>query len=81
MQKLRRRPMTDAHTEAVTIRSYSPGDEQDWLRCRALGFLPTAYFDDVLTKKATYEGAAEELVADSAGAVSTCVHSAAPKCR
>ena len=56
-------------SEAVTIRNYSPTDEQVWLRCRAVGFLSSAYFDDVLTKKPTYDGPAVELVADSAGAV------------
>ena len=55
--------------EAVTIRNYKPADEQEWLRCRALAFLSTAYFDDVLTKKPTYDFPAVELVADPAGAV------------
>lgn len=54
---------------AVTIRNYLSTDERDWLRCRALGFLSTAYFDDVLTKKPTYDCPAVELVADSGGAV------------
>ena len=56
-------------TGSVTIRDYSPSDEQGWLRCRVLGFLNTAYFDDVLTKKPTYEGVAIELVAESAGTI------------
>lgn len=45
------------------IRVYDPADEEGWLRCRALGFLHTAYFDDVLTSKPSYEGAPVELVA------------------
>lgn len=53
----------------MTIRDYSPADEQGWLRCRALGFLATAYFDDVLTKKPSYDCSTVELVADSAGCV------------
>ncbi len=61
--------MIEEAATAVKIRDYSPLDEQDWLRCRVLGFLPTAYFDDVLTKKPTYGGPAVEIVAASAGAV------------
>ncbi|MCD0444053.1 GNAT family N-acetyltransferase [Glycomyces sp. A-F 0318] len=30
-----------------TVRPYLPTDETAWLRCRALAFLDTAYFDDV----------------------------------
>lgn len=59
----------DEAATAVTIRDYSPLDEQDWLRCRVLGFLATAYFDDVLTKKPAYDGPAVEIIAASAGAV------------
>ncbi len=51
------------------VRDYSPTDEQAWLRCRVLGFLNTAYFDDVLTAKPTYDGSVVELVADAAGGV------------
>jgi ribosomal protein S18 acetylase RimI-like enzyme len=53
----------------VTVRDYTPSDESGWLRCRALAFLPTAYFDDVLTAKPVYEGAAVELVAGTDGEV------------
>lgn len=41
------------HSQDVTvdgvpeIRDYRPSDETSWLRCRVLGFLDTAYFDDV----------------------------------
>lgn len=31
----------------ATVRDYRESDEQSWLRCRTLGFLDTAYFDDV----------------------------------
>lgn len=30
-----------------SIREFEPADEPSWLRCRVLGFLDTAYFDDV----------------------------------
>lgn len=53
----------------MTIRDYAPADEEGWLRCRALGFLRTAYFDDVLIKKPSYDGPAIELVAESSGAI------------
>jgi ribosomal protein S18 acetylase RimI-like enzyme len=52
----------------VQVRDYEPADEQSWLRCRALSFLDTAYFDDVMTaKKSVLSGA--ELVAVDSGAV------------
>jgi len=31
------------------VRDYQDSDEKSWLRCRVLGFLDTAYFDDVWT--------------------------------
>jgi GNAT superfamily N-acetyltransferase len=31
----------------VNVREYADSDEGSWLRCRALSFLGTAYFDDV----------------------------------
>ncbi|ADB35568.1 GCN5-related N-acetyltransferase [Kribbella flavida DSM 17836] len=34
-----------------TLRDYRPEDETSWLRCRVLGFLDTAYFDDVAVRK------------------------------
>lgn len=33
------------------IRAYEPTDERSWLRCRALSFLDTCYYDDVWTKR------------------------------
>jgi ribosomal protein S18 acetylase RimI-like enzyme len=38
------------------VRAYEPGDERSWLRCRVLGFLDTAYFDDVWTAKPSKSG-------------------------
>jgi ribosomal protein S18 acetylase RimI-like enzyme len=45
------------------IRSYTEADEQGWLRCRVLGFLDSAFHDDVRQEKEHYEGPAVELVA------------------
>ena len=46
-----------------TIRSYQTGDEQQWLRCRVLAFLHTAFYDDVLREKPRYDNRSIELVA------------------
>lgn len=46
-----------------TIRPYQPADEPQWLRCRVLAFLDTAYFDNVLQEKERYANPAIELVA------------------
>lgn len=35
----------------VEIRTYEPTDERSWLRCRALSFLDTCYYDDVWTER------------------------------
>ena len=45
------------------IRPYTDADEQAWLRCRVLGFLDSAFHDDVRQEKEHYEGPAVELVA------------------
>jgi ribosomal protein S18 acetylase RimI-like enzyme len=45
------------------IRSYVDADEQGWVRCRVLGFLDSAFFDDVRREKEHYDGPAIELVA------------------
>lgn len=50
---------TEEGRSTIQVRSYGPGDESAWVRCRALAFLGTAYFDDVLTTKPTYEHAIE----------------------
>lgn len=47
----------------MEIRSYQQEDEREWVRCRVLSFLDTAYYDIVLTKKETYTNPAIELVA------------------
>ena len=61
--------MKDSATKGFTIRSFRSGDESGWVRCRALAFLDTAYFDDVHPKKERYEGRAIELVAEARGQV------------
>lgn len=45
------------------IRPYEDADEQGWVRCRVLGFLDSAFFDDVRREKEHYDGPAVELVA------------------
>lgn len=50
-------------TITTTIRDYRPDDEASWLRCRALSFLTSAYFDDVQSARTTFEGDSIQLVA------------------
>jgi GNAT superfamily N-acetyltransferase len=50
---------------SVEIRSYTDADEQGWLRCRVLGFLDSAFHDDVRQEKEHYEGPAVELIASA----------------
>jgi GNAT superfamily N-acetyltransferase len=45
------------------IRRYTGADEQGWLRCRVLGFLDSAFHDDVRQEKEHYDAPAVELVA------------------
>jgi ribosomal protein S18 acetylase RimI-like enzyme len=47
----------------MEIRRYNPWDEKGWVRCRVLSFLDTAYFDNVLREKETYDNPSIELVA------------------
>ncbi|MDQ0208768.1 GNAT family N-acetyltransferase [Alkalicoccobacillus murimartini] len=47
----------------MEIRSYVSSDEVSWVRCRVLSFLDTAYYDNVLTQKETYNNPSIELVA------------------
>ncbi len=47
----------------IKIRAYNKEDEMDWVRCRVLSFLDTAYYDNVLREKEKYENPAIELVA------------------
>jgi hypothetical protein len=34
------------------LRAYTDADEQGWLRCRVLGFLDSAFYDDVRRERA-----------------------------
>jgi ribosomal protein S18 acetylase RimI-like enzyme len=45
------------------IRAYTDADEQGWVRCRVLGFLDSAFYDDVRQEKEHYDGPSVELVA------------------
>jgi GNAT superfamily N-acetyltransferase len=56
----------------IEIRDYQPADEQDWLRCRVLSFLNTAYFDDVMTAKKS-PGVGAEPVAVGSPVVVGCL--------
>lgn len=44
---------------AFAIRQFVAADEAQWLRCRALAFLDTAYFDDVVPSKQHSDDAIE----------------------
>jgi ribosomal protein S18 acetylase RimI-like enzyme len=48
---------------AFTVRTYASADEPSWLRCRALAFLGTQYYDDVKTHPTVFELPAIRLVA------------------
>lgn len=47
----------------MEIRCYKDEDERGWVICRTLSFLDTAYFDNVLKEKESYENPSIELVA------------------
>jgi ribosomal protein S18 acetylase RimI-like enzyme len=48
---------------AFAVRPYAPADEFGWLRCRALAFLGTQYYDDVKPRPTAFELPAVRLVA------------------
>ncbi|MFC8798663.1 GNAT family N-acetyltransferase [Promicromonospora sp. NPDC057138] len=50
-----------------TVRPYAPADEPGWLRCRALAFLGTQYYDDVKPRRTTFDLPAITLVVVSDG--------------
>ncbi|MCF4119604.1 GNAT family N-acetyltransferase [Antribacter sp. KLBMP9083] len=50
---------------AFFVRPYTPTDEVGWLRCRILSFLGTQYFDDVKTRRTTFDLPAVLLVAEA----------------
>ncbi len=45
----------------LVIRRYASTDEPSWLRCRALGFLDSAYFDDVRRSRRQYAAPDDDL--------------------
>ncbi|TMW71568.1 GNAT family N-acetyltransferase [Alteribacter natronophilus] len=47
----------------MEIRPYNSTYEKEWLRCRVLSFLDTAYYDNVLNRKEQYSNPSIELVA------------------
>jgi ribosomal protein S18 acetylase RimI-like enzyme len=53
----------------LLIREYQTDDEEGWLRCRVLSFLHTAYYDNVLQEKETYDHPSIELVAVEGGEI------------
>jgi len=53
----------------LLIREYQTDDEEGWLRCRVLSFLHTAYYDNVLQEKETYDHPSIELVAVEDGKI------------
>jgi ribosomal protein S18 acetylase RimI-like enzyme len=49
---------------AYVVRPYAAADQPSWLRCRALAFLTTCYYDDVVRTKPTYDSAVELVAVD-----------------
>jgi ribosomal protein S18 acetylase RimI-like enzyme len=52
-----------------TVREYEPADETGWVRCRALSFLGSAFYDSVFREKEHYDHPSIELVAEAAGEI------------
>lgn len=55
--------MATANNTSFAIRTYQPADAESWLRCRALSFLNTQYYDDVKTERTPLTDRAITLVA------------------
>ena len=53
----------------MIIREYRDTDNLQWVRCRVLSFLDSAYFDNVLREKEHYENPSIELVAEDDGRI------------
>ncbi len=53
----------------MIIREYRDTDNLQWVRCRVLSFLDSAYFDNVLREKERYENPSIELVAEDDGRI------------
>lgn len=48
-------PSAVRQPDSVVIRSYEPADERQWVRCRAVAFLDTCYYDAVEPRKPVEE--------------------------
>ncbi|WP_346887433.1 hypothetical protein [Clostridium sp. UBA1056] len=48
----------------MKVREYKDTDNLQWVRCRVLSFLDSAYFDNVLREKEHYENPSIELGAE-----------------
>ena len=53
----------------LIIRPYNSSDEENWLKCRLVSFHDSAYYDDVYTKKPTFDNPSLELVAEINGQI------------
>lgn len=53
----------------MIIREYCDKDEQAWVRCRAIAFLDSSYWNDVKTQKEKYDNPSISLVAEEDGQV------------
>ncbi len=53
----------------MIIRKYTDSDNLQWVRCRVLSLLDTAYFDSVLREKEHYQNPSIELVAEIDGKI------------
>ncbi|WP_160672455.1 GNAT family N-acetyltransferase [Clostridium sp. C8-1-8] len=48
----------------MLVREYKDTDNYEWVKCRVLSFLDSAYFDNVLREKEHYKNPSVELVAE-----------------
>ena len=53
----------------LIIRPYNSSDQESWLKCRLVSFHDSAYYDDVYTKKPTFDNSSLELVAEINGKI------------
>ena len=53
----------------MLVRDYRDNDELQWVRCRVLSFLDSAYFDNVLREKEHYANPCIELVIELDGKI------------
>ena len=53
----------------LIIRPYNSSDQESWLKCRLVSFHDSAYYDDVYTKKPTFDNPSLELVAEINGEI------------